>query len=425
MLYDQALLSMAYSEAYQATKNPEYKEIVDRILKYVIRDMTSSLGTFYSAEDADSEGEEGKFYLWEEEEIKKVLGNEADLIIKLFNISSEGNYYDEVSGKKTHKNIPHLKKTLNQWSKELNIPQKELKEKIDSARKKLFLTREKRIKPQKDDKILTDWNGLIIAALSKAYLVFDNELYLDSAERAADFILNNMISKQGGLLHTSRDSEAKIPGFILDYAFFVWGLLELYEATFKVKYLKSAIEFTHYTNQHFWDDQNFGYFLTSDEAEKLLVRQKVGYDGAIPSGNSVAMMNLLKLAKITGDTEFEERGKNLLSAFSKKIELHPSSYTMFLVALGFAMGPSHEIVVVGSLESEDTKRIMDGINNVFLPNKVVVLKEDEEDEITRLVPYSAKMDIIHGKTTVYVCKNFSCELPTTDLDDVLKLLGVK
>jgi uncharacterized protein YyaL (SSP411 family) len=425
MLYDQALLSMAYSEAYQATKNPKYKEFVDGILKYVLRDMTSSSGAFFSAEDADSEGEEGKFYLWEEKEIRKVLGDEADLIIKLYDISSEGNYYDEVSGKKTHKNIPHLKKNLNQWSKELKIPKKELEDMIDSARKKLFLTREKRTRPQKDDKILADWNGLMIAALCKAYGISGNEHYLDSAEHATEFILNNMIDRKGGLLHTFRDSEAKIPGFISDYAFFVWGLLELYESTFKLKYLRSAIDFTKYTNQHFWDDQNFGYFLTSDEAEKLLSRQKVGYDGAIPSGNSVALMNLLKLAKITGDIEFEERGKNLLLAFSKKIDLQPSSYTMFLVALDFAMGPSYEVVVVGSLESEDTKRILEAINNTYLPNKVVVHKDDKNDEIVSIVPYSTEMTTIDGKTTVYVCKNFSCELPVTDLDDVLKLLDVK
>jgi uncharacterized protein YyaL (SSP411 family) len=425
MLYDQALLSMVFSEAYLASKNTQYKEIMDGILCYVLRDMTSSSGAFFSAEDADSEGEEGKFYLWEENEIRKNLGDDTDLFTNLFNISSEGNYYDEVSGKKNHKNIPHLKKSLDQLSKELNIPKKELEDKIDSSRKKLFFAREKRTRPQKDDKILTDWNGLMIAAFCKAYRISGNKLYLDSAEHAAEFILNNMKDKTGGLLHTFRDSEAKIPGFISDYTYFVWGLLELYQSNFKVKYLKSAIEFTKYINKHFWDNEKFGYFLTSDEAEELLTRQKIGYDGAIPSGNSVALMNLLKIAKITGETEFEERANHLLLSFSKKIDRHPSSYTMFLVALDFAIGPSYEIVVVGSLESEDTKRMLEKINKIYLPNKVVVLKEDENDEIYDLVPYSVKMDKVQGKTSVYVCKNFSCELPVTDLDDMLKLLDVK
>jgi uncharacterized protein YyaL (SSP411 family) len=423
MLYDQALLAMAYTEAYQVTHKKEYEEVVQGIFKYVLRDMTSPAGGFYSAEDADSEGEEGKFYLWTESEIREVLGDNADLFIKIFGITKNGNFAEETTGKKTKRNILHLSKDLKQWSKDMNIPLDDLKRQIDAAIIKLLKARETRIRPYKDDKILCDWNGLAIAALAKAYQVFGDKLYIEVAESSAEFILNNMMDK-GRLLHRIKDGEAIIPGFLSDYSFFIWGLLELYEATFKNDYLRQAIEFTKHVNKHFWDEKGHGYYSTSDYAEELLVRKKANYDGAIPSANSVTMMNLLKLGRITGDSSYEERASELQRVFSKKIESLPTAHTMFLSALDFAKGPTYEVVITGDFDSEDTIKAIDAIRREYIPNKVVVHKPvgKGREETEALIPYTKEMVPIEGKTTIYVCQNFTCSLPTTDLDEVLKML---
>lgn len=424
MLYDQAMLALVFTETYQATGKKEYKDTARQIFTYVTRDMASPEGGFYSAEDADSEGIEGKFYVWTEEEIKRVLGKaEAELIIKTYNVDKSGNFSEEASGEKSGSNILYLRKPLAELAPSFGTSASEFESRIDNARKKLFEVREKRVHPHKDDKILTDWNGLMIAALSKGASVFNDPLYAEAARRAADFILDKMIDGEGRLLHRFRDGEAGIRGSIDDYSFFIWGLLELYECTFDVKYLKTALDLQSEMTELFWDDKNGGFYFTSNDAEELIVRHKEIYDGAIPSGNSVAMLNLLRLGRITGDPSYEDMAAKLARAFSQTVEQAPMAYTQLLSSLDFAIGPSYEVVVVGDPASKDTKEMLSALRKQYTPNKVLLFKSiDNKSDIATIAEFTKGQSSIGGKATAYVCLNHICKLPTTDLNKTLELL---
>lgn len=428
MLYDQAMLAMAYIETYQATGKSEYKQTTQEIFTYVLRDMTDPKGGFYSAEDADSEGVEGKFYVWTEDEIRQVLNKEdADLIIKVFNIEKEGNFREEATQKKTGENIFHLKKPLSELATEMKMTEQDLQKSLDRIRQKLFAIREKRIHPHKDDKVLVDWNGLFIAALAKGAQIFDEPKYAEAAEEAVDFILNEMRTSQGRLLHRYRDGQAAIPAHVDDYSFLIWGLIELYEATFKVRYLQAALDLNKDFLEHFWDEKAGGFFFTADDSEELLVRSKESYDGAIPSGNSVAMLNLLRLARIATDTDLETKAAEIGSAFSEKVNQLPSAHTFLACALDFAIGPTYEIVIVGESLAEDTKIMLETIRSTYLPNKIVILRPLEEQSpiIIQLAEFTKEHKSIEGKATVYVCINYNCRLPTTDANWVKEMLTTK
>lgn len=428
MLYDQAMSAIAFVEAYQATDKMEYKKTAMEIFEYVLRDMTSEKGGFYTAEDADSEGEEGKFYLWSNDEIKRILGaSDAELAGKVFNAGKEGNFVSEGTGMRSGENILHLTKSLHDLSEELNISEDDLNRRLDVIRMKLFNHREKRIHPLKDDKVLTDWNGLMIAALAMGSRAFDEPKYGKVAAEAMQFILTNMVTGDGGLLHRYRDGEAAVIAHLDDYIFLVWGLIELYEATFDIVYLKKAIELKAYTLDHFWDNERGGFFTTADNSEELLVRQKEIYDGAIPSGNSVAMLNLLRLGRLTANTDFEEKAAMIGRAFSAKINVSPSAYTQLISAVDFAMGPSYEVVIVGDSNSEDTKEMLKTLGKAYIPNKVVLHRptDKESSEITELAEYAVYYKSIDGKATAYVCLNYRCNMPTTEVDEMLAMLKVK
>ena len=278
MLYDQALLAQAYVTAFQITEKKEYRQTANEIFTYVLRDMVSPEGGFYSAEDADSEGEEGLFYLWRPEEFEEILGEDAELFCKLFDVESGGNYAEEASGKGTGLSILHLRKSFAEWTKECEISECELKESWEKARQKLFAFRKKRIHPLKDDKILTDWNGLMIAALAKASYVLENPLYLEKAEKAADFIWERLRDEKGDLLKRYRLGESGLSAHLDDYAFLTWGFLELYEASFEIKHLERALEVNEKMLNKFWDQENGGFFFSADSPD-LLVRNKQIYDG--------------------------------------------------------------------------------------------------------------------------------------------------
>ncbi|MFC1905256.1 thioredoxin domain-containing protein [Chloroflexota bacterium] len=428
MLYDQAMLAIAYTECYQVTGKEEYARTAHEILGYVLRDMTASEGGFYSAEDADSEGEEGKFYLWDYDEIKQLLApDEADLFIKVFHVEETGNFKDEATGSRSGGNIPHLTDSFDQTASELNISAPELQKQLERIRQKLFGYRDKRVHPHKDDKILADWNGLMVAVLSKAATVFNEPRYISAARKAMDFILNNMFSSGGRLVHRYRDGEAALPAHLDDYVFLIHGMLELHEATFEVDYVKRALEFNKYLIEHFWDNQNGGFYFTSDESDDLLVRQKGIYDGAIPSGNSIAMLNLLRLARITADSSLEEKAVKIGSAFFENIRQSPSAYTQLMVALDFATGSSYEIVILGDSRAQDTREMMQTIRRRFIPNKVIVFVplEINSPEIKKIAPFTANQESIDSKATAYVCVNYSCQLPTTDINTMLSLLDSK
>ncbi len=428
MLYDQAMLAMAYTEAYQATGKDEYKKTAHEIFSYILRDMTSSSGGFYSAEDADSEGEEGKFYVWTGDEVRKILGEkDADIIIEAFNIENNGNFREQPTGEKSGRNILHLKKSLSEMASDLKMPEKDLRIKLDEATRKLFTSRESRIRPHKDDKILTDWNGLMIAALAKGAQAFDEPRYAEAATQALTFIINNMRMPDGRLLHRYREGQALIPAYLDDYAFLIWGLLELYEATFDPSYIKTALSLNQDLLSHFWDESRGGFYFTSDDSEELFTRPKEIYDGATPSGNSVAMLNLLRLSRITSDSSLEERAAKIGSAFSGNIRQMPSAYTQFLVGLDFALGPSYEIVITGDSGKENTMAMLNVLRREFLPNKILLFRptEAEAPDISRLATFTKDMSTIDGMATAYVCSNYSCKTPTTDINKMLELLDVK
>ena len=424
MLYDQALLIMAYSEAYQATKKQIFKKTAEEIIDYVLRDMTSEEGGFYSAEDADSEGVEGKFYIWDYEELKQILTtHEFDLIVKFYNIKKDGNFKPE-AGIKGNLNILHQTMSLEDFAKYYKITEKELLVNLEKIRKQLYKIREKRIHPEKDDKILTDWNGLMIAALAKTAQVFENKNYVESAEKALNFILKNMMKKSGELLHRYRKQDAKISGYADDYAFLILGLIELYQATFNPKYLQISLDLNDYLINHFWDKKNGGLFFTSDTNEKLLTRTKEIYDGAIPSANSVTLFNLTRLARITGNTDPENKALELSKAFSDQVNKMPSGYTQMMTGVDFAIGPSFEIVIVGDKDNKDTQKIIQNIYSIYLPNKVIILKEIKTKELSikKLVPFIKDYSQIKNQTTIYICKNQQCQLPTTDIKKIKQFL---
>jgi len=426
MLYDQALLAIAYTEAYQATKKAEYAKTAHEIFTYVMRDVTSPEGVFYSAEDADSEGEEGKFYLWTNDDIQKILSYErTDLAVRLFSITADGNFTDEVAGRRTGLNILHLTKSIDELASDLSMSVPDLQARIKEVREELFAYREKRIHPHKDDKILTDWNGLMIAALAKGAQVFDEPRYTSAARRAADFILKNVRTSEGRLLHRYRDGEAALTAHVDDYAFLIYGLLELYEATFEVYYLETALRLKEDLIRHFWDYENGGFYFTADDGERLLVRQKEIYDGAVPSGNSVAMLNLLRLGRITASADFEEKAAKIGRAFYGNVSQLPSAYTQLMAAADFAIGPSYEVVIAGDLQADDTRQMLDAIRGIFMPNKIVILhpSDQKHPSIDDIVPFIKDHSSIDGKATAYVCLDYNCQLPTKDEGSLLELLG--
>ncbi len=398
MLYDNALLAMAYIEGYQITRKKLYKEITEKIFTYVMRDMTSLEGGFYCAEDADSEGVEGKFYLWREEEIKNVLGEEEGKIFcRYYNITKEGNFEG--------KNIPNLVKE-NLWELEEN---EKIKIQLEKSRKKLFEYREERIHPHKDDKILTSWNGLMIAALSRGGSVFQEEKHIQCAQKALDFILKKLVREDKRLLARYREKEAAYLGYIEDYAFLVWGLIELYEATFEEKHLKKAEEFVKDMFSIFWDEEEGGFFLYGKDGEELALKPKEVYDGAVPSGNSVAALNILKLSQYVRDEQIKEKVNILFKIFGKQVKDYPIGYTYFLTAFLLKEKGLEEILIAGIKEEKDTKEMLKKINTLFLPYTLLKLEEEKEK-------------MIENQATAYVCKNFHCNEPVNDLEKVVALL---
>ncbi len=423
MLYDQAMLAIAYLEAYQATGNGKYAKVAEQIFHYVERQMTSPEGGFYSAEDADSEGEEGKFYVWSLWEIEEILGKEdAALFSAVYNIRRRGNFHDEATGAPTGLNIPHITKPLAELARGLGLPAAELQARLAAMREKLFAVRKKRVHPHLDDKILTDWNGLMIAALALAGRVLQNSRYTQTASRAAGFILARL-KKDGRLLKRYRDGEAALPAHLDDYAFFIWGLIELYESSFEAGCLAEALSLNQTMIKHFWDRKSGGFFFTADDAEDLIIRHREAYDGAIPSGNSVAALNNLRLARLTGNLRLEEIAAKTIRAFSSGLRQTPHAYTQLLAALDFLLGPAFEIVIAGDPNAEDTQGMLAKLYQVFLPGKAVLLRPTRDSgPIFELAPHIRNYQSLQGKATAYVCRNFSCQSPVTDAESLLELL---
>jgi uncharacterized protein YyaL (SSP411 family) len=415
MLYDQALLALAYTEAYQATGAGKFKVTAKEVLGYVLKTLTSPEGGFYSAEDADSEGEEGKFYIWTEEEIRKTLTTEdASVAVALFGIEANGNFYEPSQGRNGG-NILHLAKPLDQLASEIQVTMPELIHKLGKIQKTLFEAREKRIHPAKDDKILADWNGLMIAALAKASTVFDEPNYLRAAVKASNFVLENMKEADGTLCHRFAKGEKAISGFLDDYALLIWGLLEVYEANFEEEFLEAAVKLTELMKAKFWDEKDAGFFFTDKDSVDASPRRKEVYDGAMPSGNSVALLNLLRLGRLIGNTTYEEMANSMTKTFAAEVQESPMSHTFFLRGINFILGPTYNVTLVGDLHEERMLNVLKALRGQYLPNMVVSLKPQGKVGIG--------YEKIDGKATAYVCRDQICLPPTNKAEKMLEHLG--
>jgi uncharacterized protein YyaL (SSP411 family) len=417
MLYDQALLLMAVAEAHRATGDALFASVAREIATYVARDLTSPEGAFYSAEDADSEGEEGKFYVWTSGEIRSVLGEEdGALFARAYGVEAKGNWIDPADGHLTGTNILHIPGDLPEVANEAGLDAAELARRLERGREKLLEVRSRRVRPLRDDKVLTAWNGLMIAALAKASVAIGEPSLAQAAARAAAFLETNLLREDGRLLARWREGEAAHLAYLDDYAFWAWGSLELYEATFDTRHLERALALLQDMDRLFWDEKDGGFFFTGSDAEPLLARTKEVYDGAIPSGNSVATLVLLRLARMTGKSELERRAEETMRAFAGAVARLPGAHTMLLQALDFALGPTREVVVAGAAGDPATRELLQAARRGFLPRTVFLLREPGEpgEAIAKLAPFTAAQGMIGGKAAAYVCENFACKAPVTD-----------
>ncbi|MGW8303621.1 MAG: thioredoxin domain-containing protein [Desulfobacterales bacterium] len=428
MLYDQALIAQVCLETFQITKDDFYAQTADEIFTYVLRDMTSPDGAFFSAEDADSEGEEGKFYVWTVDEFRSVLGEEhSEVWEKILNLQPDGNFFDEASGQKTGANILHLDRPLQQWSQELNLKPEALTTQWENIREKLFRTRKQRIHPLKDDKILVDWNGLMIAAFSLGSRILNNPEYARAAQKSAQFILTKMRDDRGRLFHRFRDGELAVEAQAADYAFLIYGLLNLYQATFNLAYAEEAAALQEKMLQNFWDPDNGGFFSTANASEVLPVRPKELYDGAIPSANSVSLLNLLWLARLTGDPKWDNHAHEQLRTFAGTVKAQPSAFSFFLLGVDFVLRPGQEVVIAADPEKAEAQQMLAALNLNFAPHKVALVKSNQNAQrLAKFAGYTDGLQLVKGKATAHVCKGFACKEPTSDVQTmVAHLLGKK
>lgn len=411
MLYDNALLTSAYLEAFQVTRNPFYREVVDETLGYVLREMTSPEGAFFSTQDADSEGEEGKFFVWSQEEIAQILGpDEAKLFCQVYDVSPQGNWEGH--------NILHRTRGFDQEAKLMGISDSDLSRRLQASKQKLFDVRSRRIWPGKDDKLLTAWNGIMIAAFAQAGAILDQPLYRQAAERAADFVLTRMRNERGLLFRTaSPGGKPKLNGYLEDYAFFIDALVSLYETTFEPRWIEAALGLTGTMIEQFWDDADGGFFYTGKEHERLIARTKDPHDSSVPSGNSMAVTALLRLAKLTGNTDLLDKAEKTLQLFQGLLASSPLAAGQMLIALDFHLGPVLEIALVCDPAGPETRQALQAIYQCFVPNKVVSLRSpsDISASLEAMIPLLAGRKAL-GNVTTYICKDFVCQAPLVGVD---------
>jgi uncharacterized protein YyaL (SSP411 family) len=414
MLYDQALVVLAYTEAFQVTKERKFEITAKETLDYVLRELTSPKGGFYTAEDADSEGVEGKFYLWNIEEIRKALPTELhEIAFAIFNVKSKGNY-PEARQKRNGNNILHLEKPLFELAAELKTGINELIMELGRIQKLLFNKRKKRIHPFKDTKILVDWNGLMIAALAKAGRILNEPKYLKAAIKAADFIWRKMVRNSELLYHRFSDDEVAVEGFLDDYIFLAWGCLEIYEANFENKYLKKVEKLISISKKKFWDKKNGGFYFVPKDYDIEVPRIKKVYDGAFPSGNSVAMLMLLRLGILTENINYEKMARQMLKFFSEEVKKSPLAHTFLLAGLDFLIGPSFKVTLVGISEEDSLMKMTKALNSNYFPNVVFELKLSDKNK--------KEHKSLSNKATAYICSHQSCMPPTDSIDKMIKIL---
>ncbi len=421
MLYDNALLMRTYTEAYQATGDPLYRKVVSETASYLMREMVQPGGGFYATQDADSEGEEGRFFVWTPEEINEVLGEEKSrLFSRYYGVEEGGNFEHGTS-------VLHVDVAIEPLAAHLGVEPETMRAAVTEGRRTLFDHREHRVRPGRDEKIMTDWNGLMIGSMARASRIFGEPAWLDTASDGMEFVLD-ALHEDGRLMHTFKDGRARFNGYLDDYAFTVSALLDLYEATFDPAWFGHAAKLMDTTIDRFWDGKDGGFFFTSDDHETLIVRSKNPYDNAIPSGNAVSVQNLLRLTAFTGRNDYRERAGKTLSLFTDYMGAAPGGFGQLLCGLSWYLDTPVEIAIIGARDDAVTRAMLDLVDGMFLPNKVVALRDptaddgDADGHAAKLIPLLADRPAIDGAATAYVCEQFVCRQPVTTVDALADLL---
>lgn len=413
MLYDNAQLVVAYFEAYQATQKPFYREIATQTLDYILREMYDpENGGFYATQDADSEGVEGKFFVWEPNEVEDIIGEQnAEVFCEFYDITPQGNFEGE--------NILHVQTPPDIFARKLRMEVESLETLLADSRQKLFQEREKRIKPGLDDKILTSWNGLMLRGMAIGYQLTGKPEYLLACEQSAEFVLATLSQENGLLLRTYRAGKSHLNAYLEDYAYFIAGLIALYEASFEPRWLMEAERLAHLMIEQFGDEAGDGFFFTGKAHETLIVQSKSAYDGATPSGASMAIHSLLRLAKHLDKPEFHDKAVETLKLYYHQMEGMPSGSGQLLCELAFLLSTPKEIAIVGEKGDAKTEAMLAALHGMYLPNKILAMRELPEEQTLPLLAGKTQID---GRATAYVCENYVCQAPTTDVEAFMEML---
>ena len=413
MLYDNAQLVVAYFEAYQATQKPFYRDIAVETLDYVLREMyDAENGGFYSTQDADSEGVEGKFFVWEPNDVEDIIGEEnAEIFCEYYDITPQGNFEGE--------NILHVQTPPDIFARKLQMDPGELEALLADASQKLFEAREKRIKPGLDDKILTSWNGIMIRGMAMGYQLTGKPEYLEACKKSAEFVLTALSQDNGLLWRTYRAGKSHLNAYLEDYSYFIAGLIALYEASFEPRWLTEAERLAHIMIDQFGDDAGDGFFFTGKAHEVLIVQSKSAYDGATPSGASMAVHSLLRLAKHLDNPEFHDKAVETLKLYFHQMEAMPSGSGQLLCELAFLLSTPTEIAIVGKKGDPETEAMLTALHGIYQPNKIVAASESADGQTLPLLTGKTQVD---NTATAYVCENYACQAPTTDVETFVELL---
>jgi uncharacterized protein YyaL (SSP411 family) len=413
MLYDNALLTRIYFETYQATKKQQYLNIGQEVLNYILREMKGPEGGFYSTQDADSEGEEGKFYVWTRDQVKEVLGKEiGSPFCAYYGITPQGNFEGKTS-------VLSIASTFEKVSQRYGMPVTDLKRILDEGRQRLYAAREKRVRPGRDEKIITSWNSLMISSFIDGYKVTDNEKYLKGGIEATNFILHEM-KKDDHLMRVFNQGKCQLKGYSEDYAFFIQALIDLYEATFAIKWLEEADDLNQRMIHQFWDEGNGGFFFIGRENESLIARSKSPYDNAIPSANSIAISNLIRLGYLTGEESLKRKAEQTLHLFYNFLNQHPSGFPQTLSSLSFFLNPE-EIGIIGPKNDLKTKSMLKEIHLAYLPNKILSLRDPHDPIKENWFPFLMEKGAPKEPTS-FVCKGFTCLSPVINEKNLKKIL---
>jgi uncharacterized protein YyaL (SSP411 family) len=412
MLYDQGQLLAVCADACRITKDPELARVIRHTVEYLERDLMHESGAFYSAEDADSEGEEGTFYVWTQAQLRQALSQQEYRAAETYyGITPDGNF-------EHGKNVLHTSATHRETAEKMGMAEEEIRALLASAREKLFAIRSERIRPHRDEKILTSWNGLMISGLARASAALDEPHYAALARRAADHLIATM-NVDGRLMHRLKDGEIRFDGYLEDYAFFAQGLIDLYEATFEIGYLKEAERLVREAERLFRDDEGGGYFMTSGDDTSVLVRSKNDHDGAEPSGNSVMAMNLLRLGRLFYDQEMLDHAERTIRLFTSRIAQYPLMMPLMVAAELALRHAPRQIIIAESPDPDDTKRLGRQIHSRYLPDTALLLVDPAAPDpwLLEKVPTAEGMAPVDGKAAAYICENFLCQRPVTELED--------